>query len=352
MKHTIREDSGPLMRVRVTMADIARLAGVAPSTVSRALNGSPLVNEETRERIQALAKDNGYQVNATASNLRRQEAGALGLVAPISTEVSDPFLLQMIGSVAEAATLRGYDLLLTLANYDGGQQIGRRELLATGRVDGLVVIGQGGRQGRLNELSDAGAAMVVWGARVPDQRYVTVGSDNRLGGRLATEHLLQLGRRRILFLGDPQQPEVENRLRGYRAALHDAGLDHAPELARKASFVPHSALVEMRRVLAEGVSFDAVVAASDVVATEAIRALGEAGRRVPEDVAVVGYDDVPLAGMMTPALTTVSQDVVRGGQRLVELLLDFKAGRTIEREFTETILVVRGSCGGSATPTS
>ncbi len=334
---------------KLTMADVARLAGVAESTVSRALKDSPLVSDATKERVLAIARQNGYSVNATASSLRRKSADAIGLVIPLAPEsgqtVSDPFFLEIIGAVTERATGAGYDLLVTLPSESG--RLSRRRLLSTGRADGLIVIGQAGRHQRLNELVDDGAPLVVWGGRMEGQRYITVGSDNVLGGKLATEHLLALGRRRILFLGDASLPEVALRHDGFLDALTAYGLQTDPALECSTPFAGETAREMVARRIGDGADFDAVFAASDMLAFSAIRALRDAGKSVPEDVSVVGYDDITLAAQATMPLTTISQDIHSGGERLVDLLLGLIHGDAPTSEFTRTRLVPRASCGAA-----
>ncbi|MFK7930432.1 MAG: LacI family DNA-binding transcriptional regulator [Myxococcota bacterium] len=336
------------MPTRVTMEDVARLAGVSPATVSRALNDSSVVSDATKERIRKIAEEQGYTVNATASSLRRQSLQTIGVVTPLAPAgdytVSDPFFLEMVGAIAESATHHGYDLLLSLPGRHKGE-VARRSLLSRGRADGMVIIGQAGRDERLNELADAGAPIVVWGGHTPGNRYCTVGSDNLQGGRLAVDHLLSLGRRRVLFLGDRRLPEVAQRYRGYVDGLLARGLTPEPELYREAPFAGEAARREMNSVLAAGLSFDAVFAASDMLALSASGALVEAGLRIPDDVAVVGYDDVTLASQVPIPLTTVSQGIQHGGRRLVELLLEHIGGGAPESELTPTRLVVRQSCG-------
>ncbi|MBX2798932.1 MAG: LacI family DNA-binding transcriptional regulator [Myxococcales bacterium] len=337
------------MSSKITMADVARLAGVAPSTVSRALNDSPLIHGATKARIRRIAQQHGYAVNATAASLRRQSAQALGLVVPLAPsggqKVSDPFFLEMVAAITTAAAKRGYDLLLSLPGDAG--RVSQRRLLSTGRADGLIVIGQAGRHDRLNELAQAGSPIVVWGGQLGDQRYTTVGSDNVVGGRLAAEHLLSLGRRRLVFLGDPALPEVELRYTGFSMAHDAGGVRIDPALVRRAPFSGDGARAEIEDLLSNRLQFDGVVAASDLLAISAIRALHESDVSVPGDVAVVGYDDVPLAAQVSLPLTTVSQSIWHGGMRLVELLVSLLQDGTPPSEFTDTRLVVRSSCGAA-----
>lgn len=328
----------------ITMAELARLAGVSPSTVSRALSDSPLVKPATRARIKDLATQFNYQINSRGANLRKQESGAIGLVIPLegsNQTVSDPFFLQLIGAVADTATIHGMDLVFSLAS--SGRRLSRRELLSSGRADGLIVVGQAGRHERLNALAEQGAPIVVWGAQLSGQRYVTVGSDNLLGGTIATQHLLERGCRRIAFLGDISLPEVGLRYRGFREAHLQTGIEHMASLVLPTALTHESAALAIRQLIARGPEFDGIFAASDLMAFAALKELQRGRRNVPGDVRVVGYDDVSLAAHNSTSLTTVSQDIAGGGQRLVDCLLEKVGGRRVESSFTETQLMVRES---------
>lgn len=335
------------MSRRVTMAELARLARVDVSTVSRALSDSPKVKQATKDHIRAVASEVGYEVNAAARNLRRQSTQTIGVVVPIDPArgqtISDPFYLEMLGAISHAAAARDHDLLLTIPQSDG--QVAERRLLRSGKADGLIVIGQAGRAERLNALAEATDRVVVWGGRLDEARYTVVGSDNVRGARAATEHLLSRGRRRVLFLGDAVLPEVALRRRGFAEAHEGAGLTPDPDLFLPLSFGAVTAAQEVASLLEDGAAFDAVFAASDVLALAAMQAVRARGLRVPEDVAVVGYDDVSQAALASPPLTTVRQDITLGGALLVDLLLRKVAGEEVRSRLTPTELVVRASSG-------
>jgi DNA-binding LacI/PurR family transcriptional regulator len=327
------------------MADIARLAGVSTATVSRALNHSPLVNEETRTRILELARSLKYTINVGAQNLRLKQNRTVGVVVPSDAKVhqslSDPFFLSMIGSLADALTEQGFDMLLS--RVDADQLDSAATPFDTGRVIGIILIGQWGHHDQLNELAARHVPIVVWGAQLPQQLYCTVGGDNVSGGRLACEHLLALGRRRIAFLGDTRLPEVEQRYRGYCEALHAAGLSPDPSLCVPASFLPEGGREAVAELASRGVDYDAVFACSDLLAMTVINALREQGRVVPEDVAVVGYDDIELSSYFHPPLTTVRQPVQEAGRAMVAALLQQIEGQNAASIQLPTSLVSRSS---------
>lgn len=330
---------------KITMGELARLAGVDISTVSRALNGSPLVKANTREQILKIANETGYVINASARNLRRQSSQTIGIVIPMELasgqQMSDPFFLEMVGAVSIAAAKRNYDLIVNIPQDP--TQIAERRLLQTGRADGLIVIGQAGRSKRLKAIGPLAQNVVVWGGQVEDTNYTLVGSDNVEGGRLAVQHLFDQGRRRVLFLGDINLPEVKLRYDGLAKVYQANGLSHDPELLLKASFGNHDTFRLIVDYIDQNESFDAIFAASDVLAMAAIHALKSKRLTIPEDVAVVGYDNIGQSSMMTPSLTTIDQNISLGGEMMVELLLAKLDGKEVQSQLTPTKLVIRNS---------
>ncbi|MGF6276062.1 DNA-binding LacI/PurR family transcriptional regulator [Massilia sp. UYP11] len=332
---------------RLQMADIARLAGVSTATVSRALNHSPLVNEETRGRILELASSLNYSINIGAQNLRLKQNRTISVQIPVDRDthqnLTDPFLLTMLGSLADALTERGFDMLFSRVGTD---EIGKAAApYDSGRVVGIIMVGQWGRHRELNELAARKVPLAVWGAQLPQQLYCCIGSDNVGGGRLATAHLLAQGRRRIAFFGDLALPEPAQRYRGYCAALESHGIPVDPRLQVSGSFLPGGGKEAVDALVARGVDYDAVFACSDLLAMTAIDSLRAHGRRVPDDVAVVGYDDIDQSAYFHPRLTTIRQPIGAAGRALVEALLAQIDGRPAASMELPTELVVRASAG-------
>jgi DNA-binding LacI/PurR family transcriptional regulator len=327
------------------MADIARMAGVSVSTVSRALAGSTLVNAETRKRVAELARSLNYTINVGAQNLRLKHNRTVSVIVPFDPQtrqhLSDPFFLSLIGSIADALTERGHDMLLSRIDAD------RLDLASqfydTGRSIGIILIGQWHHHDQLNQMALRGVPMVVWGACLPSQVYATVGSDNIDGGRQATAHLIARGARRIVFLGDPELPEIGQRYQGYLRAHAEAGLTPDPKLCRPAAFVREQIQDEVRALVDQRLDFDAMFAGSDLSAMTAIGTLRGLGRQVPQDLLVVGYDDIELAAHFPPPLSTVRQPIVEAGQALVDSLLAQLAGARAAPRLLDTRLVVRES---------
>lgn len=340
--------AAPARRPRVQMADIARLAGVSVSTVSRALAGSPLINAETRERIGELARSLDYSINAGAQALRLKQNRTVAVVLPFDPgtrqHLSDPFFLSLIGGIADALTERGHEMLLSRVDAN------RLDLAAapyrSGRAAGVVLIGQWHHHDQLNAMAVQGLPFVVWGAQLPGQLYASVGSDNLEGGRLATAHLIARGSRRIAFLGDPELPEFGLRHQGYRLALEAAGLPVDKRLTRPVPVVGEPVEQAVEALLRMRPAADAIFAVSDLMAMATVGVLRRLGRRVPEDVRVVGYDDIALAAHVDPPLTTVRQPFDQAGRALVDALLAQLDGARPESVLLATQLIVRDSTRG------
>lgn len=337
------------MKGKATSFDIAHLAGVSQSTVSRALRGSPLVSEETRLRIQTAADTLNYKVDKNASNLRRQHTGTLALLLFEDPTADDshinPFFLSMLGSITRASAQRGYDLLISFQQFSRDWHA---DFSSSQKADGLILLGYGDYQShrdKLEKLVAQGTRFVRWGAVLPGQPGVSIGCDNFEGGRLATAHLIEQGCRRIAFLGDatPHYPEFHERYRGYAAALREAGLKVEEGLQADAETTEQAGYEAAELLLERGQKFDAVFGASDLIAIGALRALVERGLAVPGDVAVAGFDDIPVASFIYPSLTTVRQDTGKAGEVLVEQLVRMIDGESVESAMLPAQLKVRRS---------
>jgi DNA-binding LacI/PurR family transcriptional regulator len=247
----------------------------------------------------------------------------------------------MLGSLADALTDRGFDMLVSRVDAD------RLELTSqawdTGTAMGVILIGQWHSHEQINQMAERGVPLVVWGAQIPVQRYCSVGGDNATGGSLATQHLLERGCQRIVFMGDPELPEVAQRLRGHRQALAEAGLAAVPALELHTPFDASQARADLTRLIESCTDFDAVFACSDVLAMAVVQVLRAHGKDVPRDVAVVGYDDIEWASHAYPPLTTVRQPVAIAGVEIVNALLDIVAGEVVPPRTLAVELVVRRS---------
>lgn len=329
------------------LEDLAKQAGVSISTASRALNDSPAVNTRTKKRIWKLARELDYPFRDY------MPAGPIGAEATIAIVVpepqarngrmADPFLFELLASIGDAARSRGCDILLSHiapASYDD-----LASAMNTSRADGVIFLGQSTLHDAFNRLAREGHNFCVWGAALPEQDYCSIGSDNLRGGERATSHLLRLGRKRVVFLGDSAAPEAAQRLRGYRNALEASGLPYDDELVIPAQFEVASARAMMENLLQRGIEIDGIFAASDLIAFGAIQALDGVGKSVPGDVSVVGYDNVPFGGYFTPQLTTVEQDTARAGRVLLAKVLDSNGAKGAGDDRLPPELIIRESCG-------
>ncbi len=337
------------MHDKPTSFDIAYLAGVSQPTVSRALRGSPVVSIETRKRIEEIARQLNYRVDKNASNLRSQHSNTLALLlfedpTPDESQIN-PFFLSMLGSLTRASARRGYDLLISFQQLSNDWQ---QDYEDSRKADGIILLGYGDFEEyrpRLEKLVAQGTHFVRWGPVLEGQPGISIGSDNAQGGYDVTRHLVATGRKRIAFIGNATShyPEFFDRYRGYERALAEARVKTSATLQVDAINLEEAGFNAVRELQARGVQFDAVVAASDLIAIGALRALQETGIEVPRQVAVAGFDDIPAASLTNPPLTTVMQDTRRAGELLVESLLRQIGGESVTNSVIPTKLVVRKS---------
>jgi DNA-binding LacI/PurR family transcriptional regulator len=332
---------------RPTSFDIAALAGVSQPTVSRALSGNPAVSEETRRRVLDAAEQLHYKVDKNASGLRRQRAKTLALLffeeGP-DTALLNPFYLSLVGPMVRRCAAHGYDLLISIQQLSSDWHVDYED---SRKADGIILLGYGDYleyRPKLEQLVDRGAHFVRWGSGGDGKLGTTISSDNERGGFEAATHLLQQGRRRIAFIGTagPGFPEVQERWRGYSRALRAAGIAPDEELRVDASPDESDGRAATEQLLARGVDFDAIFAASDIAAIGAMHALQQAGRSVPE-VAIVGFDDIPAACLASPPLTTVTQDARAAAEALVDALIEAIETGEAADQVLPVRLTVRGS---------
>ncbi len=319
----------------LTMEDLATLAGVSTITVSRALRDSPMVTEKTREKVRRIAEEQGYRLNISARNLRMRRSYSVAVVVEMTPvagrPMSDPYPLELLGGITQELTTAGYSVVLT-----------SKQLLDTAPVqgaDGMILLGQGSHGEAVKVLQKVGLPLVVWGAPQEGSSYIVVGSDNRTGGASVAERFAGQGRKRLVFLGDLDHAEVEQRCAGFIDALGERA---EVLVVRPPAFTFESGFDSVSRLLKSGApAFDGVFAASDLLAMGAIGALTEHHLRVPEDVSVVGYDDTPGAASFVPPLTSVHQYLRDGGVLLAKKMLGLIEGESVESEMLPTTLIGR-----------
>ncbi len=328
----------------ITMDDIARLAKVSKPTVSRALSGSPLVKEATRDRVLAVAQRHGYAVNRNAQKLRRKRTNTIAVSLDFRSHheghIADPFMFDLLAGVSEALADRNQDLLLCAPHHNDAESF--QKMLWSRASDGFIILGQGHREAMLEDFAATGAPVVVWGAGAESAPYCVVGSDNHLGGRLAGEHLLACGRRRLVFVGDTSFREIGLRFSGLvsaaKASSDDVSIDRVDlhnfsyEAARDAA----NRYLDMTETPPDG-----LFAFSDTAAMAFISAFRDAGIDVPGAVSVVGYNDIPTAAYFTPRLTTIRQDIHQAGRVLVAKLMRILDGESPHSAVIRTELIAR-----------
>lgn len=306
------------------MEMVAARAGVSKITVSRALRGSELVRPEVRERVAEAAKALGYRVNVAARNLRTRRSRTIAVVVEQldrgDRPIADPLLLSMIGGLLEALTPADYAMLLTTHEH----------YLSAGGMgaDGVVMVGEGEGANRLAQAEALGLPLVAWGEPIGGVNVPVIGSANHAGGKLAAEHLVNTGRMRLLFLGDPEHPEVAARLAGCREVLASS----AAMLAAVApcAFTAEAGAAATAAAIAGETAFDAIFAASDFIAAGACDELAARGLAVPRDVAVIGFDDAPIASVHRPALSSIRQDGAAAGRALGQAIVRLVEGGTAD----------------------
>ncbi len=325
----------------VTIKDIAREVGVSPSTVSRALSDSPLISRETKERVHTVAKRLGYERNELARALVKGASEAIGLVVP---DITNPFFADIARGVGEVAHAFGYGVILcnTAENIERGLNYIR--LLRRKRVDGLIIT---------NAIRNDPVAKQLVGSKTPfilvsrlwegiETPYVT--SDDRFGARQAVEHLIALGHKRIGFIGGPATVQSSNdRMQTYREVLQEHGITPQEEWIRYADFTQQAGREASRRMLSLTVRPTAIFAANDVTALGVLEAAEDLGLSVPNDLSIVGYDDISYASLPRIQLTTVAQPAFEMGKIATDWLISTISGkhRTLLHRVLKPHLVVR-----------
>ncbi len=339
------------MKEKATSFDIAHIAGVSQSTVSRALSDSPLVNKETREKIQRIARDLNYKVDKNASNLRKQKSNTIALLLfedPTSDDsMINPFFLSMLGSITRACANAGYDLLVSFQNLESDWHA---EYEDSNKADGIILLGYGdylSYRTKLTQLEQQGTHFVRWGAHDAEHPGVSIGCDNYQGGYDITAHLLGLGHKRYAFVGDAgsHAPEFMARYLGFIDALNANNIAYDRNAQYDAISTEDAGFAAAQRLMASASMPDAIVCASDLIAMGVLRALRHAGKKVPDDVAVVGYDNITVSAYTSPGLTTVQQNTQRAGELLVDTLLKAITNQPAKDYLMPAELVIRQSCG-------
>jgi len=339
-------------RPSATLDEVARVAGVSRATVSRVVNGSPKVSPDVRRSVEKAIDRLGYVPNRAARSLVTRRSGSIAVVItePASRLFSDPFFPRVIRGVSTALAARDLQLILLLPD-DAAEEQRTVRYLTGGHVDAAILVSLHGDDPLPAELAARHIPLVVVGRppRGVDADYVD--ADNRGGARVAVEHLLEGGRKRIATITGPADMVAGiDRLAGYHDALREADIPADDGLIARGDFTHAGGLAAMERLLASGADFDAVFCASDLMAVAALSVIQASGRTVPDDVALVGYDDAPIAMTTRPMLSSIRQPVEEMGREMVNLLADSieRSERVPRRVILATELVRRASSAGRA----
>jgi LacI family transcriptional regulator len=330
----------------LTLEQVAQLAGVSRSTVSRVINEHPSVRPEVRERVWKVIRAKNYQPHQAARTLVTRRTNAIGLIIPeaVTRLFTDPFFPQLTQGIAEVCNQRGYHLMLTLMTASTDRDALYRRILYSGQLDGVIVASAQLNDPIVPRLQESRHPCVLVGHHPDYPKLPSVDVENVIGARNMTDYLIGLGHRRVATITGPLSSIAgRDRLEGYRQALAQASLLYDETLVAHGDFTEGSGFYGMQALLRAEPT--AVFAASDVMAAGAIRALAQAGRRVPEEISVAGYDDAPIATLVNPQLTTVRQSVIDLGRIAAEKLIALleNHGVAIQPQYLPTHLIVRQS---------
>lgn len=332
----------------LTLEDIARLSDVSRSTVSRVINSDTKVKEETRQKVMKVIQSYNFQPNLAARGLATGRTNVIGVIIPAKVSVifTDPYFPVLLQGVSSACNNRNYSVMLWLAEPEYERRMISR-ILHNGLVDGAVVASTLMDDPIVNSLFESHMPFILIG-RPPSMKVNYLDVDNLQAGRKATLHLLRLGYKRVATItGSQDQVAGYDRYQGYLKGLQDYDRTFRPELVVEGDFTEEGGYNAMARLLQQ--KTDAVFVASDMMAYGAMRAIHEANLRIPEDVAVVGFDDIPASARTTPTLTTVRQPIQHMGSKAVEVLINIIENdiKSTMEVILDTELVVRESCGAS-----
>lgn len=333
----------PAMHPRASIKDVARLAKVSPSTVSRALAGSERISDDTRRRVQTIAQELGYTPSQAARSLVTGASQSIAIVAP---SLADPFLAAVMAGIESESLVAGYHLVVASTSGDASREIEGVRMVLGQQPDGLIVLSSRAGKAYQQVLPGLDIPVAFVNSDQPGEQVFSIATDNEHGGWLATRHLLDLGHRRIAFLGGPAQGRSQQaRAAGYRRALHEAGLSFDPARV----LAGDGSIAAGRRALTEIIAAPPSLHPTAVFCYNDLSALGllaeahRQGLRLPDQLAVVGFDNVPYAELSLPSLTTVDQRKEELGRLAVTTILAARRGEPVADIRLRGDLILRAS---------
>ncbi|GIL14046.1 MAG: LacI family transcriptional regulator [Chloroflexota bacterium] len=328
-----------------TIGDVAKRAGVSAMTVSRVINNSGYISQETRERVEQAIAELGYVPNALARSLRFKRTKTIALIL---TDITNPFFTTLARGIEDAASEQGFSVIFCNTDESQDEEAEYLSVVVQKQVDGVLLVPASSSSESVTFLRDRGVPCVLLDRRLPGAAVDTVRGDSEAGAYQLTRHLLDLGHRRIALLNGPSSVSTaEDRLAGYRRALDEAGLSSAASVY-EGSYTVEGGYRTAKKMLAAAPRPTAVFAANNFIAIGALRVLREAGLRVPDNLSLVAFDDLPTTMMIDPFFTVIGQPAYEMGQRATQLLLEHLAGQS-PAEPQEIVLpaqlIVRRSSG-------
>jgi LacI family transcriptional regulator len=327
-----------------TIKDVAAKANVSATTVSHTLNSTRVVDPGTQERVWAAVRELGYRPNSLARGLRRRETRTIGLVVP---DIANPFFADLSRAIEDAGFAQGYSVILGNSDRSDVKEAAYVEVLLAKRVDGLILASASSRPEALRQILLAGTPVVVLPGELSDVPVDIVMIDDVAAGAVAGEYLVQLGHHRIGCITGPRDTSASaGRVSGFRRSLAASRIDLVPEATIRGDFREHGGRATMEDLIRRDLGLTAVFAANDLMAIGALSALRDAGRKVPDDVSLIGFDGITHGASVMPPLTTVAQPLVELGETAVRVLLDRmrEPGAPPRRELLQARLVERQSC--------
>jgi LacI family transcriptional regulator len=329
----------------VTMRDVADRAGVSKTTVSHVLNGTRFVEPETEDRVRQAIRDLGYRPNLLARSFRRRETRTIGLMIP---SIANPYWAELAQVIERAGYAAGYGVLLGTSNWSADLEWEYVQLLLAKQIDGIILAAATQQFAMLDEILATNVPIVMLNQIPEDHQVSRVVVDNYRGGYLAGEYLVHLGHRRVGCIMPPRRSGEDGRMVGFREAFADAGIDLPNAAFVEGDYEYRSGEIGVQILLDRHPNVTAVFAANDHMALGAIKGLQRGQRRVPDDVSVIGFDNISYTTAITPELTTIAQPIAEMGETMIQLLLrQIKdPSSAAEVVLLEPTLIERESCRG------